>query len=139
MTTVLLTNTTAWTNNQYILFEYLYRDGGNFKAHGSIALIGILSDSELDSIRESFETDGLFIAEQIGVAPLYEKLYYWSGGANSLDHCWHEFQRIAHVPNSMALESVEVWGAASDFYRIVTEVTAWNGSLSPHFRSVPAA
>ena len=130
---------TTETTEQFVLFEYMYRDGGNFKANGSVVLVGSLSELQEKSIRNAFECDGLFIAEQIDLPPLYEKLYNWSNGPISLDHCWHEFVGMARNPSLSARNEIEIWGNASDFWQIVTQVRTWDGSLSPHYLGVQAA
>jgi hypothetical protein len=70
------------------------------------------------------------VAEQIGVRPLYEELYRWSGGPIALDHCWHEFigfREIDEPENKQdAITSDEFVG------RFVT-VKEWDETLSPHF------
>jgi hypothetical protein len=114
----------AWT-----IFEYLYRDAGNFKAFGSIALEGRINNADREAIRAKFDGGGLFIAEQIGVPPLYEHLYQWSDGPTTSDHCWHEFIgfRESGDPEHCAI------GDAKDFAMRVKLMNEWNLSLSPHF------
>ena len=71
------------------------------------------------------------IAEQIGVPPLYQALYKWSGGPTSADHCWHTFAYIEVV--NEAEQDVYPWGAAETFVASLLAVEEWRGQLSPHF------
>ena len=64
----------------HLVFEYLYRDAGNYKVFGDIWLTGALSDQERVALVDSLESGEFFVAEQIGVPPLYEELFRESGG-----------------------------------------------------------
>jgi len=115
------------------LFEYRYRDAGNFKASGSLALDGAMTLDEIRAIRASLSGDGLFIAEQIDVPPLYEQLYQWSDGPTTSDHCWHEFVDIKVVGEAEGAEA-PTGGDAKDFVDRLLAIDTWNEDLSPHFR-----
>lgn len=114
----------AWT-----IFEYLYRDVGNFKAFGSIAFEGRISNADREAICAKLDSGEFFIAEQIGVPPLYEQLYEWSDGATILDHCWHEFFGFRE---SGSPECRPIGGNVKDFVMRVTLMKEWDLSLSPH-------
>lgn len=75
----------------WTLFEYLYRDAGNFKAYGAVVLTGRIGETDREVILERLDSGEFFIAEQVGVPPLYKDLYRWSHGPTQSDHCWHEF------------------------------------------------
>lgn len=111
-------------------FDYLYRDAGNFKAFGTVILNGALSSKDRKLIRPRLSSGEYFIAEQVDVAPLYEKLYEVSGGPTQSDHCWHEFVGLHGItaPNdaSSALP-------ASELVARFARVERWDESLSPHF------
>ena len=115
----------TWT-----IFEYLYRDAGNFKAFGSIALEGRINSADCEAIRAKLDSGEFFIAEQIGVPPLYEQLYKWSDGPTTSDHCWHEFVGFRESGDP---ERCPIGGNAKDFVMRVTLMNEWNLSLSPHF------
>jgi len=115
----------TWT-----IFEYLYRDAGNFKAFGSIALEGRVTDAERETIRAELNSGEFFIAEQIGVPPLYQQLYQWSDGPTASDHCWHEFVGFRESGDP---ERCPNGGKAKDFVGRVTSGIEWNMSLSPHY------
>jgi hypothetical protein len=115
------------------LFEYLYRDAGNFKAFGAVAFDGALSEEELAAVRSRFPGDGFFIAEQLGVPPLYGQLYTYSGGPTPDDHCWHEFLDIKSVGGDDLPANVSRGGNGKDFLERLIAVREWEQELSPHF------
>lgn len=113
------------------LFNYLYRDAGNHKVRGTLALDGEVPPERWDAALAKLESKEFFIAEQIGVPPLYQALYKWSGGPTSADHCWHTFAYIEVV--NEAEQDVYPWGAAETFVASLLAVEEWRGQLSPHF------
>lgn len=116
----------VWT-----IFEYLYRDAGNFKVFGCVALGGAIDAADREMIRAKLDAGEYFIAEQVGVAPLYEELYQFSHGATASDHSWHEFVCLRECD---ALETGDaIGGTAKDFVRRFASVNEWDLSLSPHF------
>lgn len=119
---------------EWTLFKYLYRDAGNFKAFGCLALKGALTADQQQILRLHFPGDGLFIAEQLDVPALYEELYQWSGGPTPLDHCWHEFYDVNVVEMSEVPTDAHRWGLATEFLNRVSATISWNEGLSPHFR-----
>jgi hypothetical protein len=82
-------------------------------------------------IEERLDGGEYFIAEQVGVPPLYEQLYRWSDGPTQSDHCWHEFVgfRVLSTPEA----NVPIDDAAA-FVARFRSVTEWDGRRSPHFR-----
>jgi len=115
------------------LFEYRYRDAANFKASGRFALSGALTRDEMRAVRKRLAGDGLFIAEQLGVPPLYDQLYQWSDGPTTSDHCWHEFVDIKMVDDINGAEAPKE-GDARDFAARLLAIDTWDEELSPHFR-----
>jgi len=118
----------------WTLFQYLYRDAGNFKTFGCLALAGPLTPAELESLRSHLGGDGLFIAEQLDVPPLYENLYQWSDGPTSSDHCWHEFRDLKIVEDAGVPVDAHRRGSAKQFLERLAAIGSWNEGLSPHFR-----
>src|SRR5437899_1199160 len=108
--------------------DYLYRDAGNFKAFGTTAVIGGLSEVDRQEIRNRLDGGEYFIAEQVGLPPLHEELYRWSNGATNSDHCWHEFVgfRDVNEPPDKCLHAIEAKLLVERF----RQITEWNGSLS---------
>lgn len=116
------------------LFEYLYRDAGNFKAFGEIGFNGTLSLEEANSLRDCFSGDDLFIAEQLDIPPLYEALYQWSGGPTTSDHCWHEFVRLKEIEDAALSAGSPRGGDVRVFLERLRGIVSWNEELSPHFK-----
>ena len=84
-----------------VILEYLYRDSGNNKVWGE-ALFSNKSnlnrDDLLKIIRNKLIDGEFFVAEKVGLTPLYfEKCDY------ELDHGWHEFFDIK--PSDAKFES----------------------------------
>ena len=119
--------------NARTLFQYRYRDSGNFKASGNVVLMGKLTAAEQQRFGLCLDRGEFFIAEQVGVPPLYEQLYQWSGGPTSSDHCWHEFAGFAEMDSSDVPPHAFYWGEAADFLDQFCSIEQWDGSLSPHF------
>ena len=113
------------------IFEYCYRDAGNFKAFGTLLLDGTVPSHLEAQVRSALQDGQFFIAEQIGVLPLYNQLYKWSGGAIEADHCWHEFVGFKETDNTDS--SIECAGTAAEFAARFASVAQWNEELSPHF------
>jgi hypothetical protein len=72
-----------------VSFEYLYRDGANYKNWGEVVFKSI-SGLDLNELERQI-VDGLidgqnFIAERVAVPTLY-----FSNHDASVDHSWHEF------------------------------------------------
>lgn len=118
--------------NGFSVFEYLYRDAGNFKAWGALLLKGALTEAQVREMRTKLEGGEFFIAEQIGVPPLYQELWEYSDGPTESDHVWHEFFALRpSVENDLA-ESTP-WGMANALFTAVSGIARWNERLSPHW------
>ena len=113
------------------IFEYCYRDAGNFKAFGSVELEGALSPSQAEAIQSKLEAGQFFIAEQVGLPPLYEQLYKWSGGPIGTDHCWRECVGFKMAPTAGPLREQAV--TVAKFVERFASLVEWDESLSPHF------
>jgi hypothetical protein len=111
-------------------FDYMYRDAGNFKAFGTIFLDAPLGAVDRELIRSRLSSREFFIAEQIGVSPLYQELYRWSGGATNSDHCWHEFVGFREIA---ALERDSNFVKTKEFVSRFISLKHWDATLSPHF------
>ncbi len=118
--------------NRFCVFEYLYRDADNFKAWGALLLKGALNDAQVAEMKCKFEGETFFIAEQLGVPPLYQELWNYSGGAAESDHPWHEFFRVRPADeNDLAMHAP--WGTASALFQAITKISRWNERLSPNY------
>lgn len=108
-------------------FEYLYRDASNYKAHSHIFLSGRLSDTDRALIVSKLQDGEFFVAEQVGIPPLYEALYDLSDGPTEDDHGWHEFIAFA---DEVPARDEPIWGPADDLTLKFAAVTSWNIGLS---------
>ena len=103
-----------------IKFNYLYRDGANFKSWGNVIFSNPnkLSLSEIESkLINAFPLDKLFIASQISIP---EKFLFANGKFTKFDHCYHEFDNIETCkakPNDVLGPSI------NDFLKIVEQVS----------------
>ena len=111
-------------------FDYMYRDAGNFKAFGTLILEGELRAADRKLIRSTLSSGEFFIAEQVGVPPLYHELYRWSGGVTNEDHCWHEFVGFREVANRVEDDAINT---IAEFVGRFAAAKDWDETLSPHF------
>lgn len=120
---------------RFCVFEYLYRDAENFKVWGALLLKGALTDTQVLKMRSKFEGGEFFIAEQIGVPPLYEELWAYSGGLTKSDHPWHEFFGVRPAEtDDFAMKAP--WGMANGLFNAVGKVGLWKENLSPCLEEV---
>ena len=100
----------------FTIFEYLYRDGGNNKAHGDLLLEGEVNQKDEKNLRLLLNGGEWFIAEQVGVPVLCEQLWRHSNGPTEEDHDFHEFFgfRKARVEDVNSLDS---FGRVSDLIK----------------------
>src|SRR3546814_12977770 len=78
-------------DGNYSIFEYLYRDAGNYKTHGTVLLAGRTTPADEATVRASLD-DACFVAEQVGIAPLQpQHLLNCGSESGELDHGFHEF------------------------------------------------
>jgi len=77
-----------------IKFNYLYRDGANYKSWGEVIFSnpGRLALSEIESrLIDAFLPDKLFVAHQISIP---EKFLFANEKLTKFDHCYHEFDSV---------------------------------------------
>lgn len=127
-------DTHSVSRQAFTLFNYVYRDAGNFKSRGSVLLSGSFSRSEREKIEGRMESGEFFIAEQIGVTPLYSTLYQYSGGMTDEDHVWHCFEEFQDVCEGDLIDEMSCWGTCERFAQSFEQVGNWNLTLSPHAR-----
>ncbi len=113
------------------VFEYLYRDGGNFKTHGRL-LLGGWDDEAEGIIRKCLEWGDQFVAEQIGVPSLCDEHWKSVGeGPSDLDHAFHEFVCVRTPEEDEA--SLPTWGSLDELVsRMRAAARRWNVTLSPN-------
>lgn len=115
----------------HTVFEYLYRDSGNYKAGGQLLLIGEYTTTSEDAIRKSCDSWDHFVAEQVGVPALYSELYQYSDGPTEDDIAFHEFERLRPA-TSEDLAALPRSGALDALISRFQAVKYWDCLLSPH-------
>jgi hypothetical protein len=82
----------------FIRFNYLYRDGANFKSWGEVIFANsskiFLQEMEA-RLLHAFLPDGQFIAHQIGIPEVF---LFHSAKITFYDHCFHEFFSLESCP-----------------------------------------
>lgn len=117
---------------RFLAFDYLYRDASNYKAFGAIWLTGTLTDAERSELVACLDGGEFFIAEQIGVPPLYAALFQFGDGPTQDDHAWHMFEGFRDEVEPA--EGAEAWGDASALLAAFRAAKGnWQLELSPNF------
>jgi hypothetical protein len=94
-------------SDSYSIFEYFYRDAGNYKTQGTVLLAGRATPAHEAMVRACLD-DACFVAEQVGISPLQpQHLQDCGSEMGELDHGFHEFSALR------AAEAGEVNGAAA--------------------------
>lgn len=92
-----------------IKFNYLYRDGGNYKKWAHVIFsnpTGLTPEAATEALKGVLLQDGLFIAHQIRIP---EAFLFEQGNATSDDHCFHEFvsfEASLETPNDSCSRSI---------------------------------
>lgn len=120
--------------NGHCVFEYLYRDGSNYKAWGEILLSGTPSQNDIEALRACLESGENFVAEQVGIPPVYKELWDLSGGPGRDDHALHEFVTL-RAASEHERKSLPLFGELSNLLKTFQAVTKWDYSLSPNFET----
>lgn len=120
------------TQNDYCVFEYLYRDASNYKAFGAVLLSGYPTQEEIDELRACLDSGEYFVAEQVGIPAVYKELWELSGGPTDDDHALHEFGGI-RVASEAERNTLPLFGSFSNLLATFQTVKVWDYSLSPNF------
>jgi len=115
----------------FTVFEYMYRDGGNFKTSGRVLLSGQDPQAE-EVIRRCLDWGDQFVAEQIGVPALCAKHWEAVGeGPSELDHAFHEF--LGLLTAEAEYSDLKVWGSINGMVqRMQAAAGRWDVRLSPN-------
>jgi hypothetical protein len=114
------------------VFEYVYRDAGNWKTHGALLLIGEAQDMR-EAIRSCLESGYLFVAEQAAVPSLCEQHFIdCQDGPSDLDHAYHEFVGL-RLATDVEAATLQPWGTIDELIlRMQSASGRWDVSLSPN-------
>lgn len=116
---------------EFSVFNYCYRDASNYKARGSLLLQGLASSSDIKNLRGQLDSGEFFIAEQLGIPPLYAELWALSGGPSGDDHVWHTFSELRSATKDKP--NVQVFDSVENFILKIKAVKTWNEKLSLHW------
>lgn len=117
------------------IFEYRYRDAGNWKTDGAVILSGQADTQLIETIHRSLESGELFIPEQVGLEPLQNKhlMNHQCSNDDDLDHAFHEFVgiRAINISNGVRheLSPITLESLADRFKAAMTQ--GWSVTLSP--------
>ena len=116
---------------QSTVFEYMYRDAGNFKTVGRLLLSGRDANAEA-AIRACLEWSSQFVAEQVGVPALCQQ--HWDSvgeDPSELDHAYHEFVRLR--PAKKTDMTLREWGSLTAMVKGMQAAAGkWDVALSPN-------
>lgn len=116
---------------EFSIFDYLYCDAGNYQSWGRLLLEGHAIAADLEALRMSLNSGEFFIAEQVGIAPLYAELWSLSHGPTEDDHVWHTFHELRPA-NTDEITGAR-WGKVSELISRFKTVTHWDERLSPNW------
>ncbi len=116
---------------EYSLFDYCYRDAANYKSWGTLLLSGLVSEADLAVVSKHLLDGEFFIAEQLGVPPMYAELWAFSNGPSIDDHVWHFLHEFRPATDEEV--TGEVWGTVESLVVRIKAVTTWDETLSPHW------
>ena len=103
----------------FVLFEYMYRDGANYKTRGEVLIEGELSEGQKDEIIDKLDGGESFIAEQVGITSLRPE------EIGEDDHCWHEFVGFSNITaEEAAFRSVDY--TVEEFVTAFQKVEFWD-------------
>ncbi|MBJ6979449.1 hypothetical protein [Luteimonas sp. MC1895] len=116
---------------KFTVFEYVYRDAGNFKTSGRLLLSGQDTNAEA-AIRGCLEWSDQFVAEQIGVPALCNEHWESVGeDLSDLDHAFHEFVGLRDATKEDL--TLTVWGSLELVVgRMQIAAGKWDVTLSPN-------
>ena len=103
-----------------IKFNYLYRDGANFKSWDEVVFKNPehLTLEEIASrLIDAFLPDKLFVAHQITIP---EKFLFANGKFTKFDHCYHEFDSV-EICQENPTDGLRC--SINDFLKVVEQVS----------------
>ena len=118
----------------HCVFEYLYRDAGNWKTFGMLLLSGAVTDEATSTITKTLDWNNTFVAEQVGIPSLCPQHFKDCGsdGPGDLDHAYHEFDALRSATEEET-QTLTVFGSVDDLARKFALTRGnWNVRLSPN-------
>ena len=119
-------------STKHCVFDYVYRDAGNWKTYGALLLVGDCTGAAL-KIRDCLESGELFVAEQVGVPALCQR--HWvdcEDGPSDLDHAYHEFVDLRPATNDDVVTFCVAGRLSVLLDRFQRAAGCWDVSLSPN-------
>lgn len=117
---------------QCSVFEYMYRDGGNWKTFGTLLLDGDSGDVR-SILTDCCESEALFVAEQVGIPSLCTQHWTDCGdGPSELDHAYHEFVDLRPATEEDHAMLPVAGSLAALLVRFKNAAGRWDVSLSPN-------
>jgi hypothetical protein len=110
----------------YTVFEYLYRDGGNFKSWGAVLLKGTFREEVQNTITGCLIDGMWFVAKDVGLPDLFEGVTQW--GPSDLDHPWHEMADLRAATES-EINNFACYGILSE---LVNAFQKWDSLKQEH-------
>lgn len=119
-------------DQEFCIFEYMYRDAGNWKTFGLLLLKGNCEGMQV-VLEACLEWANQFVAEQVDVPSLYEKHFVDCGeGPSELDHAFHEFIRLRPATEEEE-GGMQVHCTLQDFVARMRKAEGhWDATLSPY-------
>ena len=116
----------------YCVFEYMYRDAGNWKTYGGLLLIGEAKDTG-GAVRDCLESGDIFVAEQVAIPSLCEQHFTdCKDGPSDLDHAYHEFVDLRPATDA-DVATLQLAGTLNALMlRMQAASGRWDVSLSPN-------
>lgn len=117
---------------EFCIFEYMYRDAGNWKTFGQLLMHGNC-DGMQAMLEGCLEWASQFVAEQVDVPPLHEKHFSDCGeGSSDLDHAFHEFIRLRPATKEEQV-GMQVHCTLQEFVVRMREAAGhWDVTISPY-------
>ena len=109
---------------KFSVFEYLYRDAGNWKTWGQVLIEGAPDADEISALLARLESGQFFIAEQLGIPSLIQKFRNQYGGPTQDDHPWHEFADLRPA-TQLEISQFPPSGTMQSLIERANEIAAW--------------
>lgn len=114
--------------SSFCVFEYLYRDASNYKAHRQLLLEEEWSSEAVARLIRTLQDGEFFIPAQVLIPSLHSELFTYSNGPTEDDHPWHEFVDLRPAtPDEIALLKPD--RTLSELLAQFAAIRRWNPNL----------